>query len=171
MIMATADPAGAHGLERLYQDYQRPILAYLLRLVGQRETAEDLCQETFVKALRGWAHRDSQANAAAWLYRIATNTAYDHLRRCRRVCFTPLLETTPTPNPTHAIEACLAESEPVRAALARLPLRYRVPLVLHTCLGHSLQEVATMLGCSEAAAKMRLFRARERFRKVYQGQG
>ena len=55
----------------------------------------------------------------------------------------------------------------MRRALAQLPARYRVPLLC--CAGHSLQEIADALGCSHAAVKMRLLRARERFRQVYQG--
>src|SRR5262249_6202405 len=74
--------SGAY-MELLYEEYQRPVLAYLTRLVSDRETAEDLCQETFIKAMRGWEGRDSSASVGAWLYRIATNTAYDYLRRRR----------------------------------------------------------------------------------------
>ena len=45
-------------VELLYEEYQRPVLAYLTRLVSDREAAEDLCQETFIKAMRGWERRD-----------------------------------------------------------------------------------------------------------------
>ena len=76
--------AGAY-VELLYEEYQRPVLAYLTRLVSDREAAEDLCQETFIKAMRGWEGRDPTASVAAWVYRIATNTAYDYLRRRRRI--------------------------------------------------------------------------------------
>ena len=67
-------------VESLYEAYHGPVLAHLTRLVDDRSTAEDLCQETFLKALRGWARHDPAASPVAWLYRIATNTAYDHLR-------------------------------------------------------------------------------------------
>lgn len=157
------------GIESLYQHYQRPILAYLMRLVSDRETAEDLCQETFVKALRGWAQHDPQASAAAWLYRIATNTAYDYLRRRRRIHFTSLFEAEPTFSSDNSMESRLDEGEPVHIALAQIPPLYRVPLMLHTCEGRSTQEIADALGCSNSAVKTRLFRARERFRQVYQG--
>src|SRR5215216_4518534 len=61
-----------HGarIELLYEEYQRPLLAYLTRVVSDREAAEDLCQETFIKALRGWEQRDPSASVAAWVYRI-----------------------------------------------------------------------------------------------------
>lgn len=162
----TPSGAGAH-VASLYEDYQRPVLAYLTRLVSDRETAEDLCQETFIKALRGWDARDPQASVTAWLYRIATNTAYDHLRRRRRIRFTPLSDTD-NPNVEESPEGRVGEQEPVRLALAQLPPMYRLPLVLHSCDGHSTQEIAEVLGCSNSAVKTRLFRARERFRQVYQ---
>ncbi len=166
MIQQTRDYS---RIESLYEDYRRPLLAHLIRLVSDREAAEDLCQETFVKAIRGWERHDPHASAAAWLYRIATNTAYDYLRRRRRICFTPLLESDPLLGEVHAMESRLGEGEPVQAALKQIPPLYRVPLMLHVYEGRSTQEIADALGCSNSAVKTRLFRARERFRQVYQG--
>jgi len=57
----------------------------------------------------------------------------------------------------------------VQAALKQIPPLYRIPLVLHMYEGRSTQEIADALGCSNSAVKTRLFRARERFRQVYQG--
>jgi len=158
----------AYSVERLYCEHRRPLLAHLARLVGDREAAEDLCQETFLKALRSWARHDPAASPVAWLYRIATNTAYDHLRRHRRVALAPLVEVE-APAGALAPGTRLEEGESVRRALAQLPAQYRVPLLLHAYAGHSLGEIAAALGCSHAAVKMRLLRARERFREVYQG--
>lgn len=164
----TEHQAGAY-IEMLYEEYQRPILAYLTRLVSDREAAEDLCQETFIKAMRGWAGRDPTASVAGWLYRIATNAAYDHLRRRRRIRFIPLIEVDQPLGAEHSMEARLEQEEPVRHALAQLPTMYRLPLVLHSYEGRGTQEIADTLGCSNSAVKTRLFRARERFREVYQG--
>jgi RNA polymerase sigma-70 factor, ECF subfamily len=156
------------AVERLYREHQRPILAYLTRLVGEREAAEDLCQETFLKVLRSWSQHDPAANVVGWLYRIATNSAYDYLRRRRRAVIAPLIDAAALAG-GHAPGAWLDEGEGVHHALAQLPARYRVPLLLHACAGHSLYEIANALGCSQAAVKMRLLRARARFRQVYQG--
>jgi RNA polymerase sigma-70 factor (ECF subfamily) len=158
----------SHTVERLYHEHRRPLLAYLARLVGDREAAEDLCQETFLKALRSWARHDPAASPVAWLYRIATNTAYDHMRRRRRAILAPLVEADALAV-GNEMGGALDDGEGVRRALAQLPARYRVPLLLHACAGHSLREIADALGCSHAAVKMRLLRARERFRQVYQG--
>jgi RNA polymerase sigma-70 factor, ECF subfamily len=154
-------------VETLYATYHAPVLAYLTRLVDDRPTAEDLAQETFLKVLRAWGSGVPIANVSAWLYRIATNTAYDHLRRRRCLRFLPLRESLPTPSGAHSMESRLNEQEPVQRALARLPAQYRELLLLRDSAGHSTEEIASALGCSPNAVRLRLFRARERFRQVY----
>jgi RNA polymerase sigma-70 factor (ECF subfamily) len=152
------------SIECLYQRHQSRIIAYLTRLVRDRADAEDLCQETFLKAIRGWSGRTSTATTMAWLYRIATNTAYDHLRRraARPLDYSErLLSHAPAPAPEwDTIDL-------VRQTLARLPARYRWPLILHMCQGYSLDETAAELGCSYNAVKMRLLRARTCFQQIY----
>jgi len=155
-------------LESLYEAYQGPLLAHLTRLVDDRATAEDLCQETFLKVLRAWDSGAPIVNVGAWLYRIATNTAYDHLRRRRCIHFTALCDSLPAPSGAHSMESRLNEQEPVRTALEQLPSQYRDLLMLRDGAGHSTEEIADALGCSRNAVRLRLFRARERFRQVYQ---
>jgi RNA polymerase sigma-70 factor (ECF subfamily) len=163
-IQATGETAAT--IERLYHDYHGAILAHLIRLLGDRETAEDLCHETFIKALRFWNKHDQRSSVSSWLYRIATNTAYDYLRRRRRVRFAPLLDAAEAPSNTPAPDSRW-DSEPVRTALAKIPPLYRTPLVLHACGGCSMREIASALGCTDKAIKTRLYRARMRFREVY----
>ncbi|NOK61284.1 MAG: hypothetical protein GFH27_549305n53 [Chloroflexi bacterium AL-W] len=157
------------SFEDFYASHQRAIETHLIRLVSDPEVAADLCQDSFLKAMRGWNQRDSSANTIAWLYRIATNTAYDYLRRRRRIQFISLenipgtLNTATTPAPQ------VDEQSPVYEALAQLPSKYKLPLVLHSCAGHTVGEIADALGCTNSTIKTRLFRARETFRQVYQG--
>lgn len=166
-VASDAISGDSPAFEEIYSTLQRPLLAHLTRLVGDREAAEDLCQESFLKALRAWSQRDPQASISAWLYRIATNTAYDYLRRRRRIAFMPLLDSDHAPSGAPTMETLLDDGEPVQVALDQLPAIYRVPLVLHSCEGRSTQEIASALGCSTSAIKTRLFRARERFRQIY----
>jgi RNA polymerase sigma-70 factor (ECF subfamily) len=163
-----AQAQGGITVEMLYMSHRVAVLAYLTRLVDDRATAEDLCQETFLKVLRAWDSGSQVVNISAWLYRIATNTAYDHLRRRRCVHFMPLCESIPTPSGAHSMEARLNEQELVERALAQMPAQYRELLVLRDGAGHSTEEIASALGCSSNAIRLRLFRARERFRQVYQ---
>ena len=167
MCTERAAHAGA-AIEALYRAQYGSLLAYLLRLVGDRGAAEDLCHETFLKAFRSWDRQAEVVNANAWLRRIATNTAYDYLRRRRRIRFTPLMDVDTPPSGAHSMESRLDEEEPVQRALAQIPDMYRLPLVLHSCEGRSTQEIAVAMGVSNSAIKTRLFRARERFREVYQ---
>lgn len=158
----------ARGIEDLYRQYHRPILVYLTRLVRDELTAEDLCQETFIKAFRNWDQHDPHASAVGWLYRIATNTAYDYLRRQKRIHFTPLPPAETFVQGAIGLETRVELNEPVQAALGQIPPHERIPLVMHTCRGYSTQEIAAALGCTNGAVKSRLFRARARFREVYQ---
>jgi RNA polymerase sigma-70 factor (ECF subfamily) len=153
-------------IEALYEAHQAPLLAYLTRLVTDRTLAEDLCQETFLKALRHWEQRGQIANITAWLYRIATNTAYDHLRRRKRISFSSLAQAAPALHDDGMMESRLHEQEPVRRTLAQLtPGARNLLLCIHA--GHSTHEIAAALDCSSAAVRLRVFRARERFRKIY----
>src|SRR3970040_1469398 len=77
--------------ERLFADFQTPILNYLYRLLGDPALAEDLTQETFTRAWKARSQLPSLDNPRAWLYRIATNAARDHLRRARLITWLPLL--------------------------------------------------------------------------------
>jgi len=153
--------------EQLFADYQQPILNYLYRMVSERCKAEELTQDTFVKAYRALPRLPANANRRAWLYRIATNTAYDCLRRRRLLKWLPLAENRVSlpaeGDPADRID----EREAVQASLSQLEPMYRAPLVLYSVQGHNVREIAEMLGISEGAVKTRLYRAREKFRQVY----
>jgi RNA polymerase sigma-70 factor (ECF subfamily) len=157
----------AATLEQLYHDYHQPIMRYLDRLVHDRETAEDLCHETFIKVLRHWSDLEHAAVAHRWLYRVATNTAYDHLRQRRRVMSTSLTDDHEVRMRAPTLEARFGDAEPVWAALNHLPDHYRVPLLLQLWAGYTLSEIATALGCNVNTIKTRVYRARLRFRQVY----
>jgi RNA polymerase sigma-70 factor (ECF subfamily) len=159
--------SSATMIEQLYHDHHRSLLRYLYRLVSDPETAEDLAQETFIKAMRAWSGLENADVARNWLYRIATNTAYDHLRRCRRIAITPLTDEHETSMYAPALETQLDDAEPVWAALKHLPEEYRVPLLLQLGAGYTLNDIAAALGCNINTVKSRVHRARIRFREVY----
>lgn len=155
------------AFEQLFNTYQQPILNYLYRLLGDVERAEELTQDVFLKAYRALSGLPADANQRAWLYRIATNTAYDLLRRSRLLQWLPLLEERELPTAEGSPEERTGEQQAVQKALAQLPLGYRAPLILFSVQGYSIKEIGEMLGLSEGAVKTRLCRARERFREVY----
>jgi RNA polymerase sigma-70 factor, ECF subfamily len=153
-------------IEALYRAQHGLLLGYLAQLVGDHAAAEDLCHETFLKAFRSWDQQTEIINAGAWLRRIATNTAYDYLRRRRRIHFTSLDESLQPPSGAHSMESRLHEQEPVRRVLAQLSPQAR-RLLLYASAGHSTGELAAALECSDTAIRLRLFRARQQFRRAY----
>jgi RNA polymerase sigma-70 factor (ECF subfamily) len=161
------NPIPSETIEQLYREYHRPLLCYLERLVRQRETAEDLCHETFVKVLRHWDGRDLRLSERAWLYRIATNTAFDYLRQQRRLKRI-LIDGDPAELPSElAFAARLDEQETIRATLGRIPAHYRVPLLLHSYAGYNLKTIAAALGCNINTIKSRVHRGGLRFQQIY----
>ena len=167
---------GAHAttttpwsFDQMYDDYKTPIYRYLLRLVGDREQADDLTQDTFVKAFRALPKMDATLKVSAWLYRIATNTAYDALRRRRLIAWLPwqALDHEPADVEGTDPQEIYGTTELVRAALRRMPQQYRAALLLYTQEGFSSREIATALHIAESGVKMYLSRARRSFREHY----
>jgi len=166
----------ATDFEQVFGEYHSAIYGYVLRLIGNAEDAADLTLASFEKALRAWPRRPADLQVRPWLYRIATNTCLDELRHRRLIRWLPLdLFGGVTPHPVAdddpedaAVRA--EEAKQVRQALARLPERYRVALLLRESQGLSCEEIGEALGISRSAAKVLLFRAREKLREVYFGQ-
>jgi RNA polymerase sigma-70 factor (ECF subfamily) len=151
-----------------YEQYRRPLLDYLTRIVSDRDTAEELCQDSFMKVLRHWPQRDQQKDARAWLYRIATNTAYDELRRWHRRPCVPLLDTWDITDEQSDLETHVSEADAVRVALAQLPAHERVALTMQIYADQSLNEIAAATATPVNTIKSRLRRARAHFHAVYQ---
>ena len=153
-------------VSQLYETYHHQVLGYLIRLVHDREVAEDLCQDTFLKAWSSWTQHKPEASAAGWLYRIATNTAYDHARRTRRICFLPLIDTQYMDSGS-SMDIHLDMRATVQQALEHVSDLDRVSLVLSAYVGYTAHEIGSIIGCSDAAVRTRLHRARIRFQQVY----
>ena len=153
----------------LYDQYRRPLLAYLTRIVGDRDTAEELCHDSFVKVLRHWPQRDEQKDVRAWLYRIATNTAYDELRRWRRRPCVALSDTWDIVDERSDMAIQVSEADAVRTALAQLPAHERVSLTMQVYEDRNLNEIAAATASPVNTVKARLHRARAHFQAVYQG--
>jgi RNA polymerase sigma-70 factor (ECF subfamily) len=154
----------------LFEQYQTAIFAYLYRLVGDREWAHDLTQETFLRLFRTRRRLSRVKNRRAWLYRIATNLTFNFLKRQRRFAWLPWhqtddLRTTAESDAGEQSDQRLA----VEQALGQLPTHYRAPLLLYSHYGFNVEEIAQMLNISAGAVKTRLYRAREMFRQAYLG--
>lgn len=154
---------GSQMLTRWFGDYQIAIHRYLGRLVGDNERAADLLQDTFMRALAALDLDAPPNDPQAWLYRIATNLAYDALRRQRRWHWLPLR----TDQPTASFEGGVATADVVRRCLARLKPQEAEALLLYEHAGLSCAEIAALNGEDVGAVRMRIHRARVRFRELY----
>jgi RNA polymerase sigma-70 factor (ECF subfamily) len=153
----------------LCQTYEQRLFAYLLRLTGHRETAEDLTQETVIRAIRDLRRHPDNAESPqlkAWLFRIATNLATDHFRRQRRIAWLPFLPGRHGGAGSDSSDT-LAERDLVTQALQRLSPETATILLLKDAEGFSALEIASMVGLTYEAVKKRLARAREQFRIEY----
>lgn len=150
----------------LYNDYHQSILHYLNSLISDYEAAEDLCHETFLRVINHWDQRNSQGSAVGWMYRIATNIAYDYLRRKRCIRFlslhAPVYEVKLT-----SVHLDIDERIAIDKVLSQLPERYRTPFLLYTCAGYKMEDSATAYGCSNEAIRICVYRARRRFYQLY----
>ena len=158
-----AGPFYRRGIEtvtfgELLERHEREIFAYALRLTGNRAEADDLYQETFLAAFRGWPPPRA-GNERAWLYKIATNKAIDRVRRTRRVV--PLGDLRlAAPQRDGVTLADLA------TAVRALPTGQRAAFVLRKVEGRSYAEVAGALGCSEEAARSRVAEAMKKVKEA-----
>jgi RNA polymerase sigma-70 factor, ECF subfamily len=153
--------------ESLYASYAPMVIRYLERLTGSYEMAEDLAQETFLKVSR---HREQLAAAEkpeAWLFRIATNTAYDEFRRQRHRVTTPLTDVHLQTLVAVPVGLSFEEADLLWATVGQLPEHYRVPLILQGYAGYPASDIAVLLGCTLSTVKSRIRRARAQLQKLY----
>ncbi|MCR5683910.1 MAG: sigma-70 family RNA polymerase sigma factor [Lachnospiraceae bacterium] len=140
--------------ERIYADYRSKVLAYIRNRVNNREDAEDLCEDVFVKAFSTGASYDaSKASAGTWIYAITRNTVIDHYRRQRPTEELPEdLASDELPEDT-VLQTELMDR--LAAALMRLDEQLRDIIVLCYYDHQPLTKVAQKLGLSYGAVKLR----------------
>jgi RNA polymerase sigma factor (sigma-70 family) len=159
---------GEGALERLVRENLGWLRGWLRGRVRDPELADDLCQEAFLRALRRYGGLRDPERIRAWLYRIAVNTLRDHLRsehrRRGKVVFTDQIEELETPTEAEDALGRDESAERLLAAIRALPARLREPLLLRHSQNLSYREIAKILGISENAVQVRIFRARQLLR-------
>jgi RNA polymerase sigma-70 factor (ECF subfamily) len=168
-LMAALGGGDREALAALVDRYKDAVVTYLTRLTGDRDRAEDLAQETFLRLFRGAGGYAERGQLRAYLYRIATNLARSEARRARRLrLLAPLLSPAGTDESPSSVTGLLRDElqRQVAAAVAALPLRWRVPLVLHEIEGWPYADVAAQLGLREGTVKSRIHRGRQRLRQA-----
>ncbi|MDQ3746497.1 MAG: sigma-70 family RNA polymerase sigma factor [Acidobacteriota bacterium] len=168
--------------EELVRRYQRPIVAYVYRMVGDYDAALDLAQEVFIKVYNSLGRYRPEFKFSTWIYRIAHNAAIDHLRRVGaartedleveteggRTFEKPLASRSPTPEQETERGERRAEIEEV---VCQLQPAYRELIVLRHSHDLSYDEIAEVTGLPLGTVKNRIFRAREAMRELLVARG
>jgi RNA polymerase sigma-70 factor (ECF subfamily) len=169
--MSSTEPrvSGHPDFHQIYSEFWPRIQRYLTRLLGPTE-ADDAAQEVFAKVSQALAQFRGDSSLSTWIYRIATNTAYDRLRSpsLQRAGEVPLESAPPVHDPSSDIDQKLVRTEMndcIDEYIGRLPASYRSVLVLSEHEGLTNQEIAEALGVSLDTVKIRLHRARARLRQ------
>lgn len=178
MSAKSAPNSGTGASERELQDVfvrenLRRVFALIYRIVGNVADAQDLTQDTFIKALQRKDQLKDIEKANHWLGRVASNTAIDFLRRKARVSFTEidsLVEPLPDPVNRRADVEMLRSEEAAYLdhCLESLSVRERTALVLRDVEDMPAHEVAAILGCSPATVRSHIANARTKFRAIYE---
>jgi len=172
-LVSTAIAGREAGFEELVRRYQRPIAAYVYRMVGDYDSALDLTQEVFIKVYNSLARYRSEYKFSTWIYKIAHNAAIDFIRRhaVREQALTigvdgdqremAIESRRLTPEQESEREELRSEIESV---VRLLPSAYRELIVLRHSHDLSYDEIAEVTGLPLGTVKNRLFRAREAMR-------
>jgi RNA polymerase sigma-70 factor, ECF subfamily len=153
-------------LDRLIEQYQHRLLRYLVYLSGNRELAEDLFQETWIRVLERGHQYDGHHEFSTWLYAVARNLTIDYFRKKSPLSLDGLMENEDHAPPEPAdprpsaweLVAQRQQAERIGAALVGIPAEYREAIVLRFQDGLTLEEIATVTGAPMGTVKSRLYR-------------
>jgi RNA polymerase sigma-70 factor (ECF subfamily) len=153
-------------LDRLIEQYQHRLLRYLVYLAGNRELAEDLFQETWIRVLERGHQYDGKHEFSTWLYAVARNLTIDYLRKKSPLSLDGLMEDEehaplePADTRPMAWEVVQQheQAERITAALVSIPAEYRETVVLRFQEGLTLDEIAIVTGAPLGTVKSRLYR-------------
>jgi RNA polymerase sigma-70 factor (ECF subfamily) len=180
-VVTLAQQGREAAFRELVRRYERPVFSLIFRMVRDRETAEDLSQESFLKVLNNIDRYQPQFKLSSWLFKIANNVAIDHLRR-RQV---PTISMDGAPNAATAAEveassfdvafrgeSALEEMESrelgsaIEKAIARLRPEYRACILLRHVEDRSYEEIAATLDLPLGTVKTYIHRARRELREA-----
>lgn len=159
------------AFQKLFERLQQPLTGYLHRLVGEREVALDLAQDTFLQVYKEIGRTSGELKLDAWIYRIATNYGLRYLNRRRLKQFIHLESQS-------EIDQTLKFAGPedqtvtrvlVQQALSRMPPKEAAIVELHFGNGFTYEEIGQILQLSPEAVRKRVARSAEKFRALYEG--
>jgi RNA polymerase sigma-70 factor (ECF subfamily) len=183
-VVELARKADETAYRELLRRYQRPVFSLIYRMVRDRELAEDLSQETFVKVLNALDRYRPEYKFSSWVFKIANNAAIDHLRRKEldtlslqggpdattpeRVEATALQLGDHTESPLDELEARELGST-IERAIGQLRPEYRSCIILRHVEGRPYDEIAVILDLPLGTVKTYIHRARAELRESLEG--
>lgn len=179
-LVATAITGAEGSFEELVRRYQRPISAYVYRMVGNYESALDLTQEIFIKVYGSLRKYRSEFKFSTWIYKIAHNAAVDHLRRSS-TREQSLINSADGDHFELPIESRRLSPEQeserkerrveIESVVRALPANYRELIILRHSQDLTYEEIVEVTGLPLGTVKNRLFRAREMMRQQFVDRG
>jgi len=178
-VVVLAQQGREAAFRELVRRYERPVFSLIYRMVRDRETAEDLAQETFIKVLNHIDRYRPEFKLSSWLFKIANNVAIDHLRK--RHVDTISMDGSPHATSAAEVEATsfdvtVAQESPldelesrelgtaIERAIAKLRPEYRSCIMLRHVEGRSYEEIAATLDLPLGTVKTYIHRARHQLR-------
>ncbi len=174
-LVESARRGDLSALERLFERHQAAAYTASLRLLGQPADAEDVLQDTLVRAYTRLAELGDGALFGSWLRRIAVHLSLNVLRRRGQIRFESIDELSkeanrqfeddrePTPEAAYSTAGLRLELE---SLIAELPVEQRVAVVLRDMYDYDVSEIAEIQRCGLSATKMRIVRGRARLRQL-----
>lgn len=170
LLLEKAGKGDQAAFLELYDRYRDPIFRFAYRLLGSVDIAEDITHDCFLSLIRRpEGYRPERAALRTYLFAIARNLALKHFRNTGRETGLEEMTEEPEASPRHAPLRRLLDEElagQVREAVFNLPDLQREALILYEYEGLSLNEISAVVDADIGAIKARLFRARERLRRV-----
>ena len=164
--------SGDYDIEQLMRTYGNDVLRTAYAFVKDRDTAEDMFQETFIRAYRNLAGFRGESSVKTWLLRITVNICKDYLKSAYQQKVVPIMDfeedSIVSEDDYEAVENA-DRNELIRAAVEQLPDGYREAVICVYFNELSVAETAKHLGVAEGTVKSRLSRAREILKKKLEG--
>jgi RNA polymerase sigma-70 factor (ECF subfamily) len=168
-LVAKGKNGDTSAMETLIERYQARVAGFVFACVSDGQAVEDLCQTIFYKMLLGLPRLETVGKFESWLFRIARNACFDHLRRRRlRAIFLPWKDADDRfeSTPDHMLDpAADRRADTLRRALMKLPKKQRELVTLLQDDRLSYEKLAEITNSSVGSVKARLFRARRQLRK------
>lgn len=169
-LITQAKQGNMQAFERLYEMHKMPIYRTALAITGDRMIAEEILQETFLRAFKYIKKVHNGVSLSPWLYRVAVNQAYDLTAKKRRGLnllngFIDWLVAPPLTSPEQKLEERELQ-DLVYEAINKLEFKQRTTLVLFYLQDFSMQEIAEIMDCPVGTVKSRLYYARANLRQA-----